>query len=596
MGSRSLCLLVLALLVTRGALVWSLGDVFFYGDELEKGAAAVALLDGLGGEVGHHRLAYHYYEGGGFVVSLLDALAFRVVGPNLLALKLVALAFNVGILLAGCSLAKRAFGEPAALLFGLLFVLAPESVQKNSLLTLGIHWQALLFGLVVLDRGGRIALDGDGSRSNWLWLGLAAGFGAYFNYLVGLTLAFVGLWILARRTKLLFSRPALWGWGGLALGLAPLAVMYMLVGEEIVDIHGASLFGGGDFAGRIGPFLASIYVGRTPLDLVAAVLIPAVPIVAAAALLTTEARRWAVFLSAYLLLFLVVYATSAFFSGPVRHYFAFHRLSQPWIVSLLLAAGGLAALRARGGFARTVATAALGALLLIGARGTFDVVARGNTVDLARNWEILRSTKGYRFDHYVDKLWSHLDGEGPDKVRVLRGLSDRALLDYTLAVNLFGHDPRPLAEVRRDVASLGLDSDQAVLALGAMWRERYPGSLPERRAAIVANEALDETIALLVDESLGRFGLGFQVRMDRVRDELRIGKVHRFPEAYFRGLGYRLYSAMGDLALEGYWRQTNSPCFIDHDRALAFIGAQSARLQPHLLEGFRAAALDHRLP
>jgi len=596
MAARSLWLLVLALVVLRGALVLSLCDVFFYGDELEKGAAGVALLDGLGSAVGHHRLAYHYYEGGGFVISHLDALAFELVGRNLLALKLVALAFNVGILVAGWSLAKRAFGEPAAVLFGVLFVLAPESVQKNSLLALGIHWQALLFALIVLDRGGRIALEGDGSRSNWLLLGLAAGFGTYFNYLVGLTVAFVGLWILARRARMLVSRPALLGWAGLALGLAPLAIMVALVGGQMVDIHGASLFGGGDTWGRLAAFLTSIGTDRSPLDLAALILIAALPLVGTVALLATGARSWAAFLGAYLLLFLAVYLTSEFAAGTVRHYFAFHRLSQPWVVSLLLAAGGLAALRSRGGVPGSVATVLAAALALLGARGFFNVIARGNTVDLARNWELLVTTKGYRFDHYVDKLWDHFEGQGFERVSALRRLRDTELIDTTLAVNLFGRGPRALAEVRRDAAALGLDEGQTVLALGAMWRERYPGRLPERRAAILANEQPSAELLPLVDESLGRFGLGFQVRMDRVRDELQIGKVHRFPDAYFRGLGYRLYFAMGDLALKGYWRQTNSPCFIDHDRALGFIGAQNGRLQVPLLEGFHRAVAEHSLP
>ncbi len=166
----------LALVLARGLLVLCLGDVFFYGDELEKGAAGKALLDGLAEAFGgRHRLAYHYYEGGGFVVSHLDALAFRLVGQNLLALKLVALGFDLAVLLTGAALARRAFGARAAAIFAALYVLAPESVQKNALLALGIHWQALPFLLVLLHRAGRIALEGDLSRSNWALAGLAAG-------------------------------------------------------------------------------------------------------------------------------------------------------------------------------------------------------------------------------------------------------------------------------------------------------------------------------------------------------------------------------------------------------------------------------------
>ena len=58
-----LCLLALLCLAVKAGLVLSLADVFFYGEELEKGTAAKAMLDGL--DVPHHQLAYHYYEAEG---------------------------------------------------------------------------------------------------------------------------------------------------------------------------------------------------------------------------------------------------------------------------------------------------------------------------------------------------------------------------------------------------------------------------------------------------------------------------------------------------------------------------------------------------
>ena len=606
-SGKTLLLLILALVAARGALVLSLGDVFFYGDELEKGAAARAMLDGLGAEIGHHRLAYHYYEGGGFVVSHLDALAFLLVGANLLALKLVALLFDVLTLVAGGSLARRAFGARAAVLFGLLYVLAPASAQKNALLALGIHWQAVLFALVALDRGGRIALEGDGSRSNWLLLGLAGGFGTYFSYQVAPAFLFAGLAILVLRPRSLASRASLWGWGGLLAGLAPLCAMAARVGRGVFDIHGTSLFGGEapaiDRWARVGEFLSSIYAGRSPFDLAAVVLVPAVPLVGLLLLVRKGpdaergARRWALFLATYAALFVALYLSSRFVVGAVHHYFLFHRLSQLWVVALLVAAGGLARAIERGGTARRAGMALTAALALVGLRGTFGVVAHGSTVDLAGNWRVLTRTKGYRWDHYVDKVWDHLEGGGRDKVRALRRLrdADPTLVDTTLAVNLFGHEPMTLQDVQREAEELGFDQPQAILALGAMWRERYPGELHERRAAVLANEAVDERLRPLVEESFGRFGLGFQVREDRWREELAIGLAHGFSDAYFRGLGYRLYTVLGDGALKGYWRQTRSPCFVDHDRALALIGAQDDRLVPLLLEGFRRAVGEHSL-
>jgi hypothetical protein len=601
---------LLALILVRGALVLCLGDVFFYGDELKKGATGKALLDGLGAELGHHRLAYHYYEGGGLVVGLLDALAFRLVGQNLLALKLVALGFDAAILLAGAGLARRAFGARAAAVFALLHVLAPESVQKNALLALGIHWQALLFCLIVLDRAGRIALEGDTRRANWLAAGLAGGLGIYFNWGVAPAVAYGVLAILVQRPRALASRGALFGAAAFAAGLAPLLWMASRVGAEVLDIHGEGLFGRSPdrpLWPELLAFAASVYAGREPVDLVLVLLVPLVPVVGAVALLApgdaataaeTRARAWALYLVGYLGLFAALYLASDFTVGAVAHYFQFHRLSQPWALATLLAAGGLAALAARGGPSRVAALVLGGLLAAGGLGGALAVVARGNTVDFARNFEILTRTKGYRYDEYVPKVWEHLAGDEAARLSALRGFDEPApgLLEYTLAVHLFSPGKLALAEVRAEAARLGFDERDVLVALGAAWRERYGGELPERRKAVLEREAVGREVRPLVEESFGRFGLGFQVTEDRLREELALGLAHDFPEEYFRGLGYRLFSTRGDRALSGYWRQTRSPCFIDHDRALAFIGAADARVAPWLLAGFHRAVAEHSLP
>ena len=111
-STRRLFLLLLGLcLAVKALLVVFLADVFFYGEELEKGTAAKAMLDGL--QVPHHQLAYHYYEGGGFVISHLKALAFLVVGESILAHKLVAL-LAVGLVFwAGWRLVRHHFGTRA---------------------------------------------------------------------------------------------------------------------------------------------------------------------------------------------------------------------------------------------------------------------------------------------------------------------------------------------------------------------------------------------------------------------------------------------------------------------------------------------------
>jgi hypothetical protein len=355
-----------------------------------------------------------------------------------------------------------------------------------------------------------------------------------------------------------------------------------------------------------------VFVGRTPLDLLFVTLVGLLPLVGLAALAAPGAlagerpsprapRRWAAFLAGYLVLFLALYVSSPFAVGHVAHYFQFHRLSQAWALGTVLAAGGLAALLARGGAARAAGLALLALAAAGGLRGALAVVVRGNTVDLADNLALLTRTKGYRFDEYVPKVWEHLEGDDAARLAALRRFRepDPALLEYTLAVHLFSRGERSLAEVRAALGPLGFEepgSSGALAALGAMWRERYPGELPERRAAVLAEEAVDAAARPLVEESFGRFGLGFLVTEDRLRAELATGIEHGFPEAYFRGLGYRLYSVRGDRALQGYWRQTRSPCFVDHARALGFIGAADQPLRAPLLDGFRKAVAEYALP
>src|SRR5687768_16682166 len=139
---RTILLAVLGLWLARGALVLSQADVFGY-EEFAKAELGRAMLDDLGIE--HHRLAYHYYEVGGFVFSHLFALAFALFGDSVLAIKLVAIGWHSGVLALAMALAHAAYGRRAMLVAALLLVLPPASLQKLSLLALGIHFDSLLF-------------------------------------------------------------------------------------------------------------------------------------------------------------------------------------------------------------------------------------------------------------------------------------------------------------------------------------------------------------------------------------------------------------------------------------------------------------------
>jgi threonine/homoserine/homoserine lactone efflux protein len=62
-------------------------------------------------------------------------------------------------------------------------------VQTNSLLALGIHYEANLFVGLILLLALHIALERDFAKAHWLALGVACGFGFYFSYQCALTIA-----------------------------------------------------------------------------------------------------------------------------------------------------------------------------------------------------------------------------------------------------------------------------------------------------------------------------------------------------------------------------------------------------------------------
>jgi len=593
-----LALLVL-LLAARSALCLSLSDVFFYGEELEKGAAAKAMLDGVALE--HHQLAYHYYEGGGFAISHLDALAFLAVGENLLALKLVALLFNALILFAGCALCERNFGRGCAVVFGLLFVFAPESFQKNSLLALGIHFQALLFVLLILHFAARAAFEADRSRRTWLALGLASGLGIWFSYgclpVAAYAIAFAFLRSPGRRIA-----STLWGGAGLAVGLLPLALLYARVGGEVFDVHGASLLGapGTSKVELVRQFLDSIYRDRRPDELALLLLLPLAPLLGAAAVLSSPSapadRLRILLFGGALVVFLLAYLASGFTVGAVYHYFLFHRLSQAWLLASVLAAAGIARFAMHSSRAlRTGAWSLLLALTGAGMLGLVSTVQRGEGRDLARNWSVLTRTKGYAYEEYFGKIQDHIGGGVEEELRALLGFREpeRELLEAALATNAFGDGARSLEEVRALLEGLGLEETSGfALGLGPMLRAREGEDLAARMAA--AGRGPEDWRSSL-EEAVGRFGLGFSNTEDRLEEELRIGIERSFPDAYFRGVGYRLWHARGDRRLARYFEQTCLPFAVSARRALAFIAHQDARIKPLLLEGYQRAVRAHML-
>lgn len=584
--------LLLLLAGLRSWLVLNLADVFFYGEELEKGTAAKAMLDGL--RVPHHQLAYHDYEGGGFVISHLEALAFLLVGENVLAHKLVALGFILAVGLAGWFLARRMFGVRAADLFLLLLALAPESFQKLSLISLGIHFEACLFALFVLGLGARLAAGKERSPREWLYLGLLTGFGLYFSYQLALAAAWVGLVLLVSRPRAVFGRGGGLGLAGTLLGALPLLYMAWHVGWDVFDIHGASVVGGEGPSKlqKLAAFLRSLYVdaptgARLSAWAWTAAAALAIPISWKAGERRADraqhrALSGAGYLLGYLGVFAVAYFGTDFMQGELLHFFMLLRLAPVWVVGTLLVSAALSrGLESPSAGWRWSALAASGLLLASGALATARA-ARGSAPEaLGERWATLLETKGYSYDQYFAKVFDDFEGGPLERLEVVEAFEEpaRRWLRADAVWNLFrdaGAGPSAIA-------------DEAVAVFMALPAERLEDYLFGLGAPLVVAGGWDPSRALelveaqggaqaaLLVESIGRFGGGVHPLRPALDREVARGEGLGHSDAYWRGLGRWMY---------GRFR-------LSEGRAVAFFAPYAPRVRTALLEGYRAERAWH---
>lgn len=598
---RTLLAWAVALVLVRGVTVLALSDVFFYGEELEKGAAALAM--GLDLEVPLHQWAYHPYEGGGFVTSLLDRLVFGLTGPNLLALKGVALVFAVAGLILGMLLCGAYFGAAAARVFALLFVFAPEGMQLASLLNLGIHFQALPFlaGLFLLgDRLARVpGEEGEGREARWaLALGCCAGLGTYFNYQVGPAVLLVGVGILLGNPSILGRRACVAGLVGTALGLLPLGWMASHVGRGVFDIHGESVApgGGGELSETLGAFLESIYGGEFdfPGDL-GHYLLPTALVggVGAGLVLAARGSRGARWMVAYLLLFLVLYFWSGFAIGAVEHPFYWNRLSPLWWCAVVLGSGVVSWLRRSSGRgARAFAWALLLLALLPGLLPFGRALSSEALRHPRRSWAILREEPGYSWPQYFGKIRSRLGGTAEESLALLlRGApSDPGKArEYRAALgNAYLNDPTVTAFeellARAEVAGEQGAFDMLLGAGPYLRFAAFPGGPnPAPRLGALMEDARfrDPRLRDAAAEALARFGLGLQITEERLFGESMIDPPAELRGAWDRGLGWRLAHYLP-------WR-------LHPERVQAFLGTLPTERGQALLRSYRDALLTRRL-
>ncbi len=569
-------IVVVALL--RAWLALSCADVYFYGEELAKGTCAKVILEGPA--VPYWKAVYGYHEGGGFVVAHLKALGFALFGESLLVHKLVGLLTASLVLSAGWMLARQAFGARAAAIFAFLYALAPAAFVQFSLLTIGTHFEALFFAAHVLRLALKIAEDGAGSSEDWLWLGLATGFGTYFSLqtLPAALVAFVVL--LAGLRRQFLSKGLALGAAAFAVGIAPLATMALLAGELVWKVRGAT-YGKGSDGGPSGALLDLFGPLRVADHSIAldVVLFAAQALLALACLHLARGRRLAVVaLLGYVALYLALYATSGLAVGMGGLTFLWIRICAPWFFTTILAA---AAIDAAWDKRRAAAWSLLALYAAAGLQDLARLTATGSPTTLAANATVLATTRGVDYPQYFELFLPHFEVDKASKARIAMQLDDPTPeLPAAAAQVLWGKAELPtpalLDEVREAFGPLRWR--EAVLGLG---RALHPGedySLPHAFSAISVAPA---DIQPLLAEAIGRSGIGPRFRVDRLQELVDApGVPEQWREAWWRGCGWRVRMTFRLLPARGR----------------AWIERQPEPMRAALFAGFERCDADLRLP
>lgn len=251
-------LLKLALILAPPADLYRVGKneaaFSWIGEEIHRGTTALDFLTDTTLPVMDYQ--YAPFFGGALVVSVVAMPFFAWLGPSVSALKLTGLVFN-GLATLFLFLAlERCLGRRAAWIGSLLFALSPPGYSILAITAFGSHVETNAFAMAALyfstclgwprGPGPASASASSGERPSRLaalGLGLTAGFGLYFSYILALSLAAIAAtWIAGGRwRRLLAVWPALLS--GFLVGFSPWLAYNLPRHFEGLSIYGGGLGG-----------------------------------------------------------------------------------------------------------------------------------------------------------------------------------------------------------------------------------------------------------------------------------------------------------------------------------------------------------------
>ncbi|HLF28652.1 MAG TPA: hypothetical protein VJG32_20150 [Anaerolineae bacterium] len=330
----ALALIVAAMVSLKLALL-AADAVPFNSDEAIVGLMARHILHG-------ERPAFFYGQAYlGSTDAWLVSIAFSIIGPSVLAIRLVQIALFAGTLITTYAVARRlGLAEPGARLAVLLMALPPPLLTLYTTATLGGYGETLFLGnLLILTarslgapHASRITYSA-GSLLRWALFGLLAGFAFWTFGLILIYLIPIALWLLHRQRLSAWPGYAVAGLG-FAIGSAPWWLAFGQMGSALIgELAGsavASTVAAPTLLGSLGVRLLNFFVFgaaawfglRYPWS--PEFIFPLIGLTIAAlylAALVYAVRRGSRLLWGMIGVLLIVYLTTPFGGDPSGRYF-----------------------------------------------------------------------------------------------------------------------------------------------------------------------------------------------------------------------------------------------------------------------------------
>ncbi len=208
-------ILVVIVALTLKATLLATHSVAFTSDE-----AVMALM---GKHITQGQFPIFYY-GEAYVGSLdaiLIALAFKLIGQSILAVRLVQVALYIGAMLTTFFLTRRIYRDESAARMAVLMMAAPPVLLSlHTTAGLGAYGETLLIGGILMLIGHRLLSGEHHSALLWGWFGLLAGVGFWTFGLILVYLLPIGILLLLRFRLRLWKR-YLWCGAAFLIGSVP---------------------------------------------------------------------------------------------------------------------------------------------------------------------------------------------------------------------------------------------------------------------------------------------------------------------------------------------------------------------------------------